>query len=80
MDLFASHLNLQLPCCFSQTDHLLAVVSNALSQSWMGLSFFADPPIPLLKKTLIKIWADQVEKVIVITPSWSRRTWYHLLL
>ena len=57
----------------------MAVDSNALSQSWTGLSLFAFPPIPLLERTLIKIREDQVE-VIVIAPSWPRRSWYHLLL
>ena len=35
------------------------------------------PPIPLLEKTLIR--EDQAEEVIVITPSWPRRSWCHIL-
>ena len=79
VDLFASHLNHQLPCWFSQTDHTLAEASNALSQSWTGLSLFALRAIPLLVKTLIKIREDQAEEVIFIAPNWPRRSWYHLL-
>ena len=45
-----------------------------------GMSLFAFPPIPLLERTLIKIREDQVEEVIVIAPSWPRRSWYNLLL
>ena len=69
-----------LPHRFCRTGHLLVVVSDALSQTWMGLSLYAFPPIPLLERTLIKIREDQMEEVIVITPSWQRRSWYHLLL
>ena len=58
----------------------MAAASNALSQSWTGLYLFAYPPIPLLEKTLIKIREDQADEVIVIAPSWPRRSWYHLLL
>ena len=69
MDLFASYRNHQLSCWFSRTSHPRAVASNALSQSWTGLSLHPFPPIPLLEKTLIKIREDQVEEVIVIAPS-----------
>ena len=40
----------------------------------------AFPPIPLLEKMLVKIREDQVDDVIVITPSWLRRSWYYLFL
>ena len=79
MDLFASHLNHQLPCWFSWTDHPLEVASYTLSQLCTVMYLFAFPPIPLLEKTLIKIREDQAEEVIVITHSWLRRSWYHLL-
>ena len=65
---------------FSRTGHPMVAASNALSQSWTGLYLFAYPPIPLLEKTLIKIREDQVNEVIVIAPTWARRSWYHLLL
>ena len=44
------------------------------------LYLFAYHPIPLLEKTLIKIREDQVDEVIVIAPSWPRRSWCHFLL
>ena len=31
-------------------------------------------------KTLIKIRVDQVVEVIVVAPTWLRRSWYHLML
>ena len=77
MDLFTTHLNYQLPLWFC---HPVVVASDALSQSWTGLSLYASPLIPLLKKMLIKIRNDQADDVIVIAPSWPRRSWYHLLL
>ena len=79
-DLFASHLNHQLPFWFCWTSHPLAAASDALSQPWKGLSLYTFPPIPLLQKTLVKIREDQAaDEVIIITPSWPRRSWYHLL-
>ena len=66
VDLFASHLNRQFPCWFSQTSHQMSVASKC--------------PVPVLSETLIKIREDQVDKVIVITPSWPRTSWYHLFL
>ena len=66
MDLFANHLNHQLPLCFCCTSNTLAVASNDLSQPWPGLSIYTFPPIPLLKQTLVKIREDQADKVIII--------------
>ena len=43
VNLFASHQNHQLPLWFCRTDHPLAAASNALSQSWMGLSLYRVP-------------------------------------
>ena len=68
LDKFASHRNHQLPLWFCQTGLPLAVASNALSQPWMRMYIYAYPPIPLLARTLIKIWEDQAEEAIVITP------------
>ena len=68
VDLFASHLNHQLPLWFCWTDHPLVAASNALSQLWTGLSLYAYPPIRLLERTLIKIRKDQAEEAVVITP------------
>ena len=79
VDLLESPSNRHIPLWFCQTGHLLAA-SDTLSQPWMGLSLYTFPPILLLKRMLVKIREDQVEEVIVIAPSWPRRSWYHLLL
>ena len=68
MYLFSSHLNHQLPLWFCRIDHPLAATSNAMSQSWTGLSLYTYPLILLLERTLIKIRKDQAEEAIVITP------------
>ena len=75
VDLFTSHSNHQLPLWFCWTGHQLASASDALSQPWTGLSLYAFPLIPLLEKTLVKIREDQAGEVIVIAPSWLRRSW-----
>ena len=69
----------QLILWFCQTAHLLAAACDALYQLWTGLSLYAFPLIPLLEKVLVKISDNQVEEVIIITPSWQRRSRYFLL-
>ena len=80
IDLFASASNTHLPLWYSRAYHPEAIASNALLQQWTGLSLYAFPPFPLLARTLAKIRADEVEEVIVIAPTWPRRSWYTLLL
>ena len=46
----------------------------------MDRAVSAFPPFLLLARTLVKIQADGVGEVIVIAPSWLRRSWYILLL
>ena len=80
IDLFVSASNTHLPLWYSRAYHPEAIASNALLQQWTGLSLYAFPPFPLLARTLAKIRADEVEEVIVIAPTWPRRSWYTLLL
>ena len=80
VDLLTTHTNHQLPCWFCWTGHLLVTALDTLSQPWMGLSHYAPTPIPLPERILIKIMEEKAEEVIVITPSWPGRFWYHMLL
>jgi len=80
IDAFASHQNCHLPVWFSRTHHPEAAACDALLQPWTGLSLYVFPPFPLLQKVLLKIREDRPEAVILITPTWPRRSWYHLLL
>ena len=74
VDLFTTLLNHQLSLLFCRTSHPLAATADALSQLWTVLSLYAFPPIQHLKK----IRKDKADKVIIITPSRLRMSWYHL--
>jgi hypothetical protein len=80
IDAFASHLNTHLPVWFGRTPHPEAAACDALLHSWTGLFLYAFPPFAILPKVLMKIKGDRPEAVILITPTWPRRSWYHQLL
>jgi len=80
VDAFASHLNSHLPVWFSRTHHPEAAACDALLQPWTGLFLYVFPPFAMLQKVLLKIKGDRPEAVILIAPTWPRRSWYHLLL
>ena len=80
IDLFAWASNTHLPLWYSQAYHLETIAPNTLLQQWTGLSLYAFPLFSMLAKTLVKIRPDGVEEVIVVAPTWPRRSWYILLL
>ena len=80
VDLFASHLNHQLPVWFSRLPHPMASAVDALSQQWTGLYVYAFPPRKLIKQVLLQIRDQQVEEAIVVVPNWPTRDWYPLLV
>jgi len=80
VDLFASHLNNHLPVWFGRTQHQGAAAYDALLQPWSGLFLYAFPPFALLQRVLLKIKGDLPEAVVLIAPTWPRRSWFHLLL
>jgi hypothetical protein len=80
VDLFASHLNNRLPVWFGRTRHQEAAACDALLQPWSGFFLYAFPPFALLQRVLLKIREDRPEAVVLIAPTWPRRSWFHLLL
>ena len=79
IDLFASHLNHKVPLWFSRQEHQAAAGTDAFAQSWKGWFVYAFPPTNLILRTLIKIWEDQ-SQAIVLVPHWPRQGWFNLLL
>ena len=53
---------------------------DAFSHSWRGLSVFAFPPFNLIMRTVLKLRDEEVEEAIMVTPNWTRRPWYPILL
>ena len=68
MGWFTTHLNYQLLFL------VLSDRSRRLVPTMDRMSLYAFHLIPLLEKMLVKIREDQEHKVIVIVPSWPRRS------
>lgn len=79
IDLFASHLNHQLPTFCTRHAHPLAWATDSLSLSWSGLLGYAFPPISLLPRVLQKIKQESC-KIILVAPLWPRQAWFPQLL
>ena len=79
VDLFASHLNHQLPNYFSWVPDPQAMGTDAFSIPWKFNLCYLFPPFPLIQKCIQKIKRDQTD-ALLITPVWKSRPWYPLLL
>lgn len=75
IDLFASHLNHQLPTFCTRHAHPLAWATDSLSLNWSGLFGYAFPPISLLPRVLQKIKQESC-KIILVAPLWPRQAWF----
>ena len=80
LDLFASPANHKAALWFSRLPQPGAAAVDAFNQSWTGRFVYAFPPINLILKTLLKVRADKVQDVIMVTPHWPKRQWFPLLL
>jgi hypothetical protein len=75
IDLFASHVNKQLPVYCSRFHEPQAYAVNALSIDWTGMTAYAFPPIALLPLVVEKIVRDGCN-VILIAPFWPKHLWF----
>uniref|UniRef100_A0A1X7TLX8 Reverse transcriptase RNase H-like domain-containing protein n=1 Tax=Amphimedon queenslandica TaxID=400682 RepID=A0A1X7TLX8_AMPQE len=80
IDLFAARHNSQLKSFFSYHQDPEALASDALAQSWEGLSCYAFPPFLLLGRVLQKISRKRLRKVVIIAPNWPSQIWYPVLV
>ena len=69
LDLFASNLNAKMPCYASLFSDPEASFINAFSFNWPNC-IYVFPPFPLIPKALMKIFRDNVECCVFITPAW----------
>ena len=76
VDLFASHLNHQLPTFCSRHNHPEAWRVDALSFDWTGIHAYAFPPISLLQRVLTKI-ETELSRVILIAPLLAETVMVH---
>ena len=79
LDCFASRCNYKLPTFFSWHADPLSSGVDAFSYSWPD-NVYLFPPLPLIDKTLSKFISDSVRSGLMITPFWSSRPWFPVLL
>ena len=75
VDLFASHLNAQLPTYCTRYSHPQAWATDALRIPWEGLLAYAFPPLSLIPRVLSKIEQESC-RVLLIAPFWPRQSWF----
>ena len=78
IDLFASHLNRQLPRYYSWMADVDSCGTDAFAQSWTGENAYANPPFNQIGKVLQKVIAEDTEITIVV-PEWDQASWWPLL-
>ena len=79
VDLFASHLNHQLPTFCSRHSHPKAWKVDALSFDWTGIQAYAFPPISLVHLVLTKV-ERELSRILLVAPFWPRQPWFPRLL
>ena len=80
VDLFATHLNNQLPTFISLCPDERAVAIDALSTPWdKWKHLYIFPPTNLISKVLAKMTQSALESAILVTPETPTRPWYMTL-
>ena len=70
IDLFASKDNCKLKTYVTLFNDPLAFQIDAFSFRWPS-NIYVFPPIPLIAKALLKVFRDEVEFCLFITPAWN---------
>ena len=79
LDCFASRSNFKLPFFFSWHADPLSSGVDSFSYVWSD-NLYLFPPLPLIDKSLSKFISDSVSCGLFITPFWSSRPWFPVLL
>ena len=80
VDLFASRLCHQLPQHKAWKPDLNSFVTDAMQQDWNKMFGFAFPLFSLIGRVINKVLRENVEAMILVTPTWQTQAWYTLLL
>lgn len=78
IDMFASHLNNQLPSFASWKPDPSCTYIDAFTLSWQNSFIYCFPPFALICRTLNKVITDKA-KAIVVAPRWPAQPWFPLL-
>ena len=80
VDLFASRLCHQLPQYMAWKPDPNSFATDAMQQDWNKMFGFAFPPFSLIGRVINKVLRENVEAMILVTPTWQTQPWYTLLL
>ena len=69
IDMFASHKNKKLMNYVSIFHDETSLFFDAFSRSWCS-NIYIFPPLPMIGKALMKVFRDQIEFCLFITPAW----------
>ena len=75
VDLFATHLNHEIPLYVSPVPDQHAWDIDALNINWLGVTAYAYPPMALLHRVIQKIRQCNC-LIIVIAPGWPGMPWF----
>ena len=79
IDIFASHLNYQVPTYVSWNPDKNAYVIDAFSISWANLKFYAFLPFSLIGTSISKIRREMTVGIMII-PWWVTQFWFPMMV
>ena len=79
VDIFASHLNYQVPTYVSWNPDKNAYAIDACSISWANLKFYAFPPVSLIGTSISKIRREMAAGIMII-PCWVTQFWFLMMV
>ena len=80
VDLLASRLCLQLPEHMAWRLNPNSIATNAIQQDWNKSLSYAFPPFCMINQILHKVIREEIDQLIIVTPSWQTQPWYAQLL
>ena len=80
IDLFAWRLSHQLPVYIAWKADPPSLGTDAMQQIWSHKLLYAFTPSALIPRVLRKVEEDQVNMMILITPTWQTQVWFPELL
>ena len=78
-DIFASHLNYQVPNYVSWNPDKNAYAIDTFGISWANLKFYAFPPFSLIGTSISKIRREMAVGIMII-PWWLTQFWFPMML
>ena len=80
IDLFASHLNVWLPCYISWIPDPYSLHVDALSVSWENEFPYLFPPFAIIHRCLQQLVTQKINRALIIFPLWTSQHWMAQLL